>query len=217
MRTIFLLALLSGIYAHPLGGDHGIEFSHEKRCGDFSCPIIKPLPYPAGFSRRNCRDVSRGRNLFGNGLSVAGTKRSIFPITPTHTENTDRLSLLQSRVNRCREITLAGRTTNFPGPIGNTNEVALRAQAVYAFSWTFDSRVRHLSLWVRRPGSTDFTKLKTISPGTTEGLMLFQAETSFEPLVHFWFDFDYNQDWAQAFSAAPDLQINGFFTLFQLE
>ncbi|MCJ1465251.1 hypothetical protein MMC07_003867 [Pseudocyphellaria aurata] len=218
MRTIFLLALLSGIYAHPLGEDHGIESSHEKRCGDFSCLLLKPLPYPAGFSRRSCRNISNGRNIFADGLSVAGKKRSIIPITPTHTENTDRVPLLRTRMVRCREVTMLGRIANFPGPNGNTVESTLIANALYAFAFTFDSSVRHVSIWTRQSGSTFYRSIGMATPGTGDGLLLFRAPVgSDDPLIHFWIAFDYNPHWAELFTGPLNLEVNGIFTLFQLE
>lgn len=147
MRTILLSALLSGIYAHPLGEDHNTKSSKEKRCGHSHCPL---LPYPSGFNARTCPDATNGYNPFAIGLAVAPNKRSIIPTTTTtttHTENADRLPLLQGRMNTCSEVAVTESVINFPGPIGNTAEIYLFANSRYTLTFDFDRVVKKVIAW----------------------------------------------------------------------
>lgn len=93
LRSILLLALLSGIEAHP----HGTDSSKGKRCLPNSCPLpgVEQLPYPSGYNAATCPPPVNVPNPFAIGLTQAAvTKRSIIAGTANHTEDADPPSLL---------------------------------------------------------------------------------------------------------------------------
>lgn len=216
IRTILLLlALLSGIYAHPLGvgGVHGIKFSTEKRCELNYCPLAPPLPYPSGFSARTCRKLD-GNNPFAIGLTPAPRKRSIIPTTTTHTENAGRLSLRQSRSNVCDIVAHMARFTNENSPRVNTPEFLMFAQSNYVLAFTFDVIVENVIAWGFE--SNRYVQLQSLRPMALHGTMVLGG-LRIVARVHFQFFFRDNSDHERAlgYEGWP-ISVDGTISVFRL-
>ncbi|MCJ1465428.1 hypothetical protein MMC07_004046 [Pseudocyphellaria aurata] len=227
MRSILLLllALLPGIYAHPLGrdqgGDQSVKFSKEKRCVANFCTQPGPLPYPRGFSAKTCAQrFSDGKNPWAIGLAVAPKKRSISIRTTTttttnnHTESTDRLSL-RPRRRDCSNIASISDVSDFTGPNGNTAEVLLRQGAFYFLVFTFDTVVDSISVWAH-DGGPHYTRVQTVAGRGPSGAIPIHR-IAHDTNVHFEFHYHVDSSWAAFFGESPlNLHIHGIVQLLEL-
>lgn len=193
-RALLLLALLSGMYAHP----HGIEFSEEKRGLEY-------LAYPAGYNAHNHPRSTEVPNRFGISFTkAANTKRSIIVETTNHTEYTDSPSLLQSRDYLCTIIAYIDPVDNFQALAGNTPEAFFRFRYTYVFNFVFDTVVKSVTTWER--GRKDhYRKISTVDVHKTHGTLILHGMGGW---VHYFFEFEEKE--------ASEIHIGGRLAVFQL-
>lgn len=194
LRTILLLALLPGIYAHP----SGTKSSKEKRCLPNSCPLpgVEKLPYPSGYNAVTCPPPVNDRNPFAIGLAKAAiTRRSIIARTANHTKDTDHPPLLQSRdpLRICRLVAYMAPIVNFQAPAGNTPEVLLRRGIFYVCSFAFDTIVESVVTWESGAGN-HYSSIAVQYPRRTHGQVIVEGRHT---NVHFYSDSKTTRIWHQ--------------------
>lgn len=152
------------------------------------------------------------KNPFAIGLTSAPKKRSIIPTTTTaHTENTDRLPLLQTRT-LCLEIASVHNIAVLEGTRANTPPFLMQPEGNYVLAFTFDAVVTHIIAWAQHD-SNQYSRIRSTNPHALAGTMVLTGLRA-ACKVHFQFSFTVASAFATALGS--DLQVNGEMSVFRM-